>query len=816
MCNLNQHLKFLPMKNQKLDLLKYTILFIFIFHYNSGYSQLFFPTNSGTFNKIEKGELDKAHDDFQKILKKDTTSLISRYGLALIYSDNKFKSYNLDTAYIYASQIQYFIKDSINQIWSKQIAKNEMRDIEKLKINPEKIKSIKDSILIKIYNVTSSINEISSYKQFISKYPNASQVKYAWKNIYSLAFKAASDENTIKAFAYFIKSYPEAKQVNDAQDRIHSLAYKLAFETNSIQSLKQFIHDYPKASQISEAKIRIEELAYILAKKENTLKSYKEFIENYPNSLRKEEINQFTNQLLCYLNVISLVQNYQLIESYYNGFAIFTNSDKKGFIDELGKEIIPARYDYIFPFSNGLASVQTSKITDTQMDVKCGYVDRIGKEVVPLLYSEADPLQEGLARVVLNGKYGFKDSTGTDVFTSKYDRAGNFHEGLAYVSINGNVGFIDKTGKIVIPLKYEFNEDSYFKEGLARVNLNERFGFIDKTGKVVIPLKYDLVFEFNEGFAPVKIKDLWNFIDKTGKLLISQFKYDGFGGFSEGMAKVGLKGKYGFIDNQGNERIPVKYDSEGNFSEGLAKVQLNEKWGYIDKQGKEIVPIKYDDASEFKEGIAKVKLAYRYGYIDKTGKEIIPIDFNVINDSYSWVDSTLVGYYVVNYNEKWFLMTLNVKTKKNMNEEKFKNALIVGMDKIEKMNPEQQNNQISHKTQTTNELEFLRDSNGKYIFDLKLFENPIIKKRLANFIGDKLDYVKSIWETENPITINDGIFYSQAMQAHSGGDPGASFVVDLNKDVIYIGIRKAGKVEYFSEDGSKIPRCLAAWGNDYY
>jgi hypothetical protein len=55
------------------------------------------------------------------------------------------------------------------------------------------------------------------------------------------------------------------------------------------------------------------------------------------------------------------------------------------------------------------------------------------------------------------------------------------------------------------------------------------------------------------------------------------------------------------------------------------------------------------------------------------------------------------------------------------------------------------------------------------------------------------------------------MMYTWAMQAHSGGDPGAVIMADLNKDVLYVGIRENGEGKLYSEDGSEAPQRLKDW-----
>ena len=55
-------------------------------------------------------------------------------------------------------------------------------------------------------------------------------------------------------------------------------------------------------------------------------------------------------------------------------------SDKYGFIDKTGNEVVPCKYDIASDFREGLAIVE--------MNGKRGYIDKTGREVTPVKYDE--------------------------------------------------------------------------------------------------------------------------------------------------------------------------------------------------------------------------------------------------------------------------------------------------------------------------------------------------------------------------------------------------------------------------------------------
>jgi hypothetical protein len=110
-------------------------------------------------------------------------------------------------------------------------------------------------------------------------------------------------------------------------------------------------------------------------------------------------------------------------------------------------------------------------------------------------------------------------------------------------------------------------------------------------------------------------------------------------------------------------------------------------------------------------------------------------------------------------------------------------------------------------------LNFLKQYKGKYPGDVKLFANAALKKRLQKLLGTEFNYpVKSIIQVETPIKVENNFFYVWAMQAHSGGDPSATILADISKNVLYVKIIKDAQTKIYAEDGSDpIPKDLENW-----
>jgi hypothetical protein len=112
---------------------------------------------------------------------------------------------------------------------------------------------------------------------------------------------------------------------------------------------------------------------------------------------------------------------------------------KYGVINRQGEIVIPPKFNYIYLFSEGLASARDWK--------KTGYIDMAGKWVIPPIFEVARELKEGLAPVAKEEeKWGYINYAGEMVVPAVYDEIYEFFDGLWLVEIGGKRGYIDKTG----------------------------------------------------------------------------------------------------------------------------------------------------------------------------------------------------------------------------------------------------------------------------------------------------------------------------------------------------------------------------------
>jgi len=168
-------------------------------------------------------------------------------------------------------------------------------------------------------------------------------------------------------------------------------------------------------------------------------------------------------------------------------------------------------------FSEGLMGYGT--ITEK----KYGFINTNGEVAIPAQFDEVRNFSEGLAAVKLNNKWGFIDKEGNIIIPCQFDGVDsnrNFSEGLAAVCLNKKWGFINKLGKIVIPCIYDSAKE--FCSGYTVVrNNNNQPALIDKQGNICLGFgRITAISGFSDGLCHVSTSDRTGYADIHGNSIM--------------------------------------------------------------------------------------------------------------------------------------------------------------------------------------------------------------------------------------------------------------------------------------------------------
>ena len=154
---------------------------------------------------------------------------------------------------------------------------------------------------------------------------------------------------------------------------------------------------------------------------------------------------------------------------------------------------------------------------------KFGYINILGKEFIPLKYDFARPFQEGYSTVRKEGRWYFLNKNGEEfpIFyngTENFENVSELTNGFSTVTFKGKKGFIDKNRKLVVPIIYD--DASLYYGGRAEVKLSDKWGVIDESGNIITPIEYDKIQINDNNQNITATKNATNFyFNKNGKTI---------------------------------------------------------------------------------------------------------------------------------------------------------------------------------------------------------------------------------------------------------------------------------------------------------
>lgn len=344
-------------------------------------------------------------------------------------------------------------------------------------------------------------------------------------------------------------------------------------------------------------------------------------------------------------------------------------TDKTGFVDMSGKEIIPAIYDKVWHEHGDIYLVE--------QDGKCGFVKAGGKIIIPIEYDDILRFIDDVTIAEKDGKKILIDRIGSIITKHLYDELYNsnpydfvnlgriFHNGLLNASREGKYGCINKNGEEVIPCTHE--KISSLHSIIIAATKDGKTAFFDYAGRQLTSYRYDDYILSYDGYSIVKENGKYGCLYPNGTEFIP-CKYDSIHYktsmhdedwhylFVNGSIAVEKDGKIGFCDITGKETIEPTYDNlpgwEDDESDNEIVVEKNGKYGIV-RNSVEVVPCNNDEIpyevleemdNKARETVGTRNKIYKptpagyfsvieekgkYGIKNKKGKKIIP---SICND----------------------------------------------------------------------------------------------------------------------------------------------------------------------------------------
>lgn len=281
--------------------------------------------------------------------------------------------------------------------------------------------------------------------------------------------------------------------------------------------------------------------------------------------------------------------------SFRNRRAMFydTTTWKNGYIDTKGDIVIPPKYYYSEPFSEGLAVVRdavaeplyTNKACITPSKLRCAYLDTLGNLVTEFKYESLSKFSSGRGigsyKRINREPVNIADTTIIwETYSIPRYLLNRDGEEIKELSFNYDYYGFSRNGISVSA------DGSFYRSFVEKDNIS--YYFIDINGEFLEPLK---------GLSEYQLDSLWKCDDiiqvlpENAKIAAATYFNDGFAGISPDKIHWLIIDKFLLIHGYGDQSI---FDGFRPFNNGLAAVKKNGKWGFINKKIKEQIPCKYD------------------------------------------------------------------------------------------------------------------------------------------------------------------------------------------------------------------------------
>ena len=184
------------------------------------------------FKYLNDNDFDRSKVIFDEAVSNPEMSAIAHYGIALIYSNNTYRSRSLYRAFdeINAA-LQNYDKVDLSLVGKLDNYFNGKADMKKKK------NEIDAALRKKVIDA----NDIKVTEEFLSKAKLSAYIPEINKLYAKQSFRQALEYNTINAYEDYIKSFPMAPEAASAQQKIFSIAYDKVVKENSLEAYKNFV-----------------------------------------------------------------------------------------------------------------------------------------------------------------------------------------------------------------------------------------------------------------------------------------------------------------------------------------------------------------------------------------------------------------------------------------------------------------------------------------------------------------------------------------------------------------------------------------------
>ena len=341
----------------------------------------------------------------------------------------------------------------------------------------------------------------------------------------------------------------------------------------------------------------------------------------------------------------STAQSQEWVENAnFNRQVVINNNGMLGYYEYIfGQDLKDARSITPFQFEKASAFYDCGH-AQVQMKGMYGLIDTLGKMVVPAKYDFVYPFTNGVARVYRDYKFGAVNEKGELIIPIEYDYLGEFKKtGTAAATKGSKWGLIDRKNKTLIPFNYLFAKSG--DEGFTTVFEDKGWAHFDPNGKPILDGNYQAVWKPTPKFVVGYLKTGGDvlFNEKMEKVLPEDLRFKMM--HKSGKACIVKKGEtYGLYDPNAKKLLLSPEFSDLYFTDNDLLVAVSagtpEKSYVADLTGKKISSKVYDEiiVSDYGD-FFEVRTGEKWGLLDKAGKEILSAEFGSKDESTFSIDT---------------------------------------------------------------------------------------------------------------------------------------------------------------------------------
>lgn len=188
-------------------------------------------------------------------------------------------------------------------------------------------------------------------------------------------------------------------------------------------------------------------------------------------------------------NVIKI--DYENMSMVNDNKIMVLKNGKIGYIDFMGKEILPVEYEGGFAFDDNKKFIQLKKEGNWFL------YKYENKEIIKLDYTDIGEYIDDYMIVEKDGLYGYINENGKEEIPIQYIMGENFNQGFAVVSKESGFGIINKKNRKILDFIYD--DIKIYKDKFYVIKDNKH-GLFDKKGKEILPTEFDMLGQLSEGY----------------------------------------------------------------------------------------------------------------------------------------------------------------------------------------------------------------------------------------------------------------------------------------------------------------------------